>query len=219
MNEQFSVVRDGPAKELFDCGEAALGGERRRAGDSADHKMAAVPACRRSPQGLRKAGIKKHDGQPRSILTATGREPRLTKAFQAGPGVKAGPFRMKKSMVRVFEKLSTKDVLNGTVAELEVKFHCSLGRLNCIFRQYFGLSIVALRMEIRLCRARTLLLEKGAKVREVMQEAGFNHEGLFAACFKKRFGLSPREWQKTGGAAPKDRSRHGTEFRGSPPLA
>jgi AraC-like DNA-binding protein len=112
---------------------------------------------------------------------------------------------MKKSMAKVFEKLSTEDVLNGTVADLAVRFNCSLQRLNRIFRQYFGLSVVALRMEIRLSRARTLLLEKGAKVSEVAEQVGFNHVGLFAACFKKRFGLSPREWQKAAGAVPEDR--------------
>jgi AraC-like DNA-binding protein len=115
---------------------------------------------------------------------------------------------MEKSMAKVFEKLSTEDVLNGTVADLAVQFDCSLPRLNCIFRQYFGLSVVALRMEIRLCRARTLLLEKGATVSELAEQAGFNHVGLFASCFKKRFGLSPREWQKAGGAVAEDRSRH-----------
>jgi AraC-like DNA-binding protein len=110
-------------------------------------------------------------------------------------------------MAKVFEKLSTEDVLNGTVADLAVQFDCNLRQLNCLFRQYFGLSVVALRMEIRLCRARTLLLEKGAKVSEVAEQAGFNHVGLFAACFKKRFGFSPWEWQKAEGAVPEDRSR------------
>ena len=115
---------------------------------------------------------------------------------------------MEKSIATVFEKLSTEDVLNGAIADLAVQFDCSLRQLNCIFRQYFGLSVVALRMEIRLCKARTLLLEKGAKLSEVAEQAGFNHVGLFMACFKKRFGLSPREWQKAGGVVPKDRSRY-----------
>jgi AraC-like DNA-binding protein len=214
MNERFYVLGDGPAEASIDYGEAAPGGEQRQAGDSAARKIAVVPACQCSPRRRRKVGIKKRDGRPRTIPRANGCEPQLTAVLKTEPGLRAGPLRMEKSIASVFEKLSSEELLNGAVADLAVQFDCNLRQLNCLFRQYFGLSVVALRMEIRLCRARTLLLEKHAKVSDVAEQAGFNHVGLFIACFTKRFGVSPREWQKAGGAAPNDRSRNGTEFGG-----
>jgi AraC-like DNA-binding protein len=115
-------------------------------------------------------------------------------------------------MARVFAKLSAEEVLKGTVADLAVRCNCSLRRLNFLFREYFGLSVVAMRMELRLSKAGTMLLAKRAKVSEVAEQSGFSHVGLFTACFRKRFGLSPREWQAAGGVVPADRASDGRDL-------
>ena len=60
-------------------------------------------------------------------------------------------------MIQVFEKLSSSELLKLSVDELAMRFSCSRRHLNRLFHQHFGLSITALRMEIRLLKAVSLL--------------------------------------------------------------
>ena len=99
-------------------------------------------------------------------------------------------------MIQVFEKLSSSELLKLSVDELASKFSCSRRHLNRLFHQHFGLSITALRMEIRLLKAVSLLRNPREKVINVAEQCGFNHLGLFNTCFKKRYGASPGQWRK-----------------------
>jgi AraC-like DNA-binding protein len=56
--------------------------------------------------------------------------------------------------------------------------------------------VVALRTEMRLLKAVSLLRNPATKIIYVARESGFNHLGLFHHCFKKRFGSSPGQWRK-----------------------
>ena len=100
-------------------------------------------------------------------------------------------------MIQVFEKLSSAELLNLSVDELAARFSCSRRHLNRLFHQHFGLSITALRMEIRLLKAVSLLRNPREKVINVAEQCGFNHLGLFNTCFKRRYGTSPGQWYKT----------------------
>jgi len=99
-------------------------------------------------------------------------------------------------MIQVFEKLSSNELLKLSVDELAMRFSCSRRHLNRLFHQHFGLSITALRMEIRLLKAVSLLRNPREKVINVAEQCGFNHLGLFNTCFKKRYGASPGQWRK-----------------------
>jgi len=105
-------------------------------------------------------------------------------------------------MIQVFEKLSSAELLNLSVDDLAVRFSCSRRHLNRLFHQHFGLSITSLRMEIRLLKAVSLLRNPQAKVINVAEQCGFNHLGLFNTCFKRRFGVSPGQWRKSGMTVP-----------------
>jgi len=100
-------------------------------------------------------------------------------------------------MMRVFEQLSTQQLLNLSVEELSQKFGCSRRHLSRLFHQRFGLSVAAFRMEMRLLRALSLLRDPGVKVINVAEQCGFNHLGLFNTCFKRRFGMTPGLWRNT----------------------
>jgi hypothetical protein len=78
--------------------------------------------------------------------------------------------------------------------------------LNRLFHQYFGFSLAALRMEMRLLKAMALLRDPDAKVINVAEKCGFNHLGLFNTCFKRRFGVTPGQW-RNGSLAPVSPSR------------
>lgn len=99
-------------------------------------------------------------------------------------------------MVQVFERLSANEIIGLSVGELAEKFSCSRRHLNRLFHHHFGVSVAALRMEMRLLKAMSLLRDPDAKVINVAEQCGFNHLGLFNTCFKRRFGASPGQWRK-----------------------
>ena len=120
----------------------------------------------------------------------------LTVEFKNGHGQPGGFIRVEEHMVQVFEKLSADDLLTLSVGELAGKFNCSRRHLSRLFHQHFGFSVAALRMEMRLLKALSLLQDPDAKVIHVAERCGFNHLGLFNTCFKRRFGASPGQWRK-----------------------
>ncbi len=98
--------------------------------------------------------------------------------------------------IHVFEQLAVSELLALSVDELAGKFNCSRRHLNRLFHQYFGASVGALKMEIRLLKAVSLLRDSDAKVINVAKDCAFKHLGLFNTCFKRRFGVSPGQWRK-----------------------
>ena len=101
-------------------------------------------------------------------------------------------------IVQVFEKLSADDLLNLSIEELAARFGVSRRHLNRLFHHYLGFSAAALKTEIRLLRAVALLRDPTAKVMRVAEKCGFNHLGLFNTSFRRRFGVSPGQWRKSG---------------------
>ena len=120
----------------------------------------------------------------------------LTVEFKTAQPRRTGFVRIEEHMLQVFEKLSSNELLNSSVGELAAKFGCSRRHLNRLFHQHFGVSVAALRMEMRLLKAVSLLRDPDAKVINVAEACGFNHLGLFNTCFKRRFGSSPGQWRK-----------------------
>jgi AraC-like DNA-binding protein len=120
-------------------------------------------------------------------------------------------------MIQVFEKLSSAELLKLSVDELAAKFSCSRRHLNRLFHQHFGLSITALRMEIRLLKAVSLLRNPREKVINVAEQCGFNHLGLFNTCFKRRYGTSPGQWRKAA-LGPESPSARKSENKPTCPL-
>jgi AraC-like DNA-binding protein len=120
----------------------------------------------------------------------------LTAEFKAVQPKLADLAPMRDHVLQVFERLGTNELLSLPMGELARKFNCSRRHLNRLFHQHFGLSVAALRMEMRLLKAVSLLVDPDAKIIYVAEKCGFNHMGLFNTCFKKRFGASPGQWRK-----------------------
>jgi AraC-like DNA-binding protein len=100
-------------------------------------------------------------------------------------------------LMRLFEDLSATELQTLSVEELAKKFCCSRRHLSRLFHHQFGCSVAALRMELRLVKAVSLLRDPSVKVITVAGQCGFNHLGLFNTCFKRRFGESPGQWRKS----------------------
>ena len=121
----------------------------------------------------------------------------LSVEFKEGQSHRSGYVRTEDHMVQVFEKLSASELINLSVGELAGRFSCSRRHLNRLFHQHFGVSVAALRMEMRMLKAISLLRDAGVKIIDVAEQCGFNHLGLFNTCFKRRFGTSPGQWRKS----------------------
>jgi len=120
----------------------------------------------------------------------------LSDEFRTAHHQRVGLGQVEERVIRVFEQLPADQLLDLSVGELAGKFGCSRRHLNRLFHQYFGFSVGALRMEMRLLKSVSLLRDVNAKVINVAAQCGFNHLGLFNTCFKKRFGVSPGRWRK-----------------------
>ena len=131
-----------------------------------------------------------HRGQLLRVVTAI-----LTVEFKDARRQRGGFVGTEEHMIHVFEELLVADIMGLTVGELADKFHCSPRHLNRLFHQHFGFSVAALRMEMRLIKAISLLRNRDAKVIHVAEQCGFNHLGLFNSCFRRRFGTSPGQWR------------------------
>jgi AraC-like DNA-binding protein len=110
---------------------------------------------------------------------------------------RSGHVRTEDRMIQTFEKLSASELISLSVDDLAARFNCSRRHLNRLFHQHFGVSVTALRMEMRLLKAVSLLRDADAKIINVADQCGFNHLGLFNTCFKRRFGMSPGQWRKS----------------------
>lgn len=125
----------------------------------------------------------------------------LSVEFKAAQSYRVGFVRAEVHMIQVFEKLSANDLLSLSVGELAARFGCSKRHLNRLFHQHFGFSVAAMRMEMRLLKAASLLRDPDTKVINVAEQCGFNHLGLFNTCFKRRFGATPGQWRKMSAQA------------------
>jgi AraC-like DNA-binding protein len=73
---------------------------------------------------------------------------------------------------------------------------CSVRHFSRLFKARFGVTLLPKQIDLRLDRARLLLLETDAKIIHVSMDCGFQHPGLFTAMFKKHFGVTPSAWRK-----------------------
>jgi AraC-like DNA-binding protein len=119
----------------------------------------------------------------------------LSAQFENAQPRRSGLIRMDGRMRRIFDKLSTDEILTLPVTELARRINYSRRRLTRLFHQWFGCSVLDLRMEIRLLRAVSLLRNPELTVGAVAQQSGFEHMGLFNQCFKRRFGSTPGQWR------------------------
>jgi len=64
------------------------------------------------------------------------------------------------------------------------------------FREIFGTTVFGLLAEVRMERARDLLLSGRMNVSEISDRLGYSNVANFSTAFKKRFGMPPTRWGK-----------------------
>ncbi len=84
----------------------------------------------------------------------------------------------------------TMDQLAG-IAELSPKYFAE------VFKKTYGTSVMEFLTQIRLNKAKQLMLGTGGRLRDVAHQVGYKDEFYFSRKFKKEFGLSPTAYSKS----------------------
>jgi AraC-like DNA-binding protein len=98
-------------------------------------------------------------------------------------------------LVRARDLLHAEASHNPTLDDLAGAAGLSRAHLARQFAQTFGVSPHQYLIRLRLDQAKRALAA-GASVTEVCYQVGFESLGTFSASFRRRTGMSPREWQR-----------------------
>lgn len=104
--------------------------------------------------------------------------------------------KLRQRFRQLLAQMPDAELARQSLARLAGMLECSERHFSRLFRQEFGVSLRSRQAELRLQRARQLLADPGDKISNIAFESGYRHLGLFNAMFKKRFGLTPREWRR-----------------------
>jgi AraC-like DNA-binding protein len=84
-----------------------------------------------------------------------------------------------------------------TLKEYATRLGMNAAYLSSLFSRKVGIAFKSYLTELRLEKARALLLRPGQTVTAVAEAVGYSSENRFRLTFKKRTGLSPRVWRET----------------------
>jgi len=93
------------------------------------------------------------------------------------------------------EYVSTNLHRNITIDDLAEVVCLSPSSLYKKMKEYADISPMEYVMKVRLHRAVELLKDDSMSVQEVAQSVGFNTHSFFSECFKREFGMTPRQWR------------------------
>lgn len=80
------------------------------------------------------------------------------------------------------------------IPDLARSYGMSVSKLTRMFKQQYGIPVHAYIIESRLCESAKLLEKGDMTVAEVAEKAGYANGSQFSAAFKKRFGISPKDY-------------------------
>ena len=99
--------------------------------------------------------------------------------------------------------MEAKRIIDGQLAfapsceELSRMVHLSMTKLTRGFSTFYGMPIHQYIIEQRLTQAAQLLLEGDWNVSEVATIVGYGKASNFAAAFKKRYGVAPKNYRRS----------------------
>ena len=84
---------------------------------------------------------------------------------------------------------------NITVSKLAALGYISPSAFNRRFKKEIGITPIEYLIEIRIQKAKTLLMRKNIPVTEVAMRCGFGSSAHFSSCFQARVGIAPSEYR------------------------
>ncbi|GEM_PF-2425746 len=82
-----------------------------------------------------------------------------------------------------------------SLKELSDRFYLSKEYISKMFKEEFGANLFVYLAELKIERAKRLLTGSEVKLRQIVDELGFNDESHFSKTFKKHTGYSPRSYR------------------------
>lgn len=112
---------------------------------------------------------------------------------EAAPGARAGEGRRREAILGF---MAARLRENPALADLAAHLGLSSTRTAHVVKERTGMSFVALRDELRLARARSLLAGTYFKVARVAEECGFSSAQYFHRFFRRSTGLTPAAYRR-----------------------
>lgn len=85
-----------------------------------------------------------------------------------------------------------------TVSEVAEAALTSVSTLSALFKREVGNSVAWYIEDLVMSEAQNMLMQGGASVGEISERLGFCDQFYFSRRFKRRFGISPREYRTSG---------------------
>jgi len=82
-----------------------------------------------------------------------------------------------------------------TLAEIAKSSHLSVSRLAHIFKEQMGITIIDYLTNVRIERAKQLLLATDQNCTEICFQVGYNNQSYFTRTFKELVGMTPRQFR------------------------
>lgn len=95
----------------------------------------------------------------------------------------------------VHERLTADGFGHITIEQLAAEFGVSITALKTSFKSVYGAPIYQYQKDLRLQKAQQLLRETDLSISVIASEVGYTSPAKFSEAFKKRFGISPREYK------------------------
>jgi AraC-like DNA-binding protein len=93
---------------------------------------------------------------------------------------------------RIHDEFASNLDIKNLARELGVSYSWFRGT----FKAHTGLSPHQYLLELRIARARALLVETALSVKQIATEAGFQDEHYFCRCFRRRLNFTPSAWRR-----------------------
>ncbi len=103
------------------------------------------------------------------------------------------------SVNRAVELVNRRFAEKISVGEMAAAAHLSISRFTKVFKEETGATPTEFIMNVRLDRARRMLIHDAASLTEVALAAGFGSSSYFSYCFTKHFNMSPSDFRKSIG--------------------
>ena len=84
-----------------------------------------------------------------------------------------------------------------SVGDMARAAHLSISRFSKVFKEEAGLSPADFIQQVRLDRAKRMLIADTLSLTEIALACGFNSSSYFSYCFSKHFGQSPSDFRKS----------------------
>lgn len=85
---------------------------------------------------------------------------------------------------------------NTTMKQLSEHFHFSPDYITRCVRKQFGISTMELLMNLRVARAKELLLNTSSNIQEISCQLGYENMAVFSRMFRTHTGMAPSEFRK-----------------------